>query len=121
MPTMAGPLPALAQDAPRIPRPAHSGYTARMNSSHSRRRARLPALPSFALSTLVCALALSGCGNKGPLVLSEDAEPAQAVAAPATAPADAAPAEATPLDVAPADEAATDAPADTPDPPSAHD
>lgn len=90
-----------------------------MNSPHSCRRARLPALLSFALSTAV--FALSGCGNKGPLVLPEDAKPAQAVGAPEAAPAEAAPVDVAPLDVAPLDEAATDAPADTPDPPPAHD
>ena len=101
-----------------------------MNSPHSCRRAPLPARLSLVLSAAVCALALSGCGNKGPLVLPEDAPPAQAVAAPEAAPAATAPADAPPPDAAPdaapvgdaaAGDAATDAPADTPDPPPAHD
>ena len=78
-----------------------------MNSLFPRRRARL----SAALCLVLLPLALAGCGNKGPLVLPEDAGPAQAVATPAPAPAE-----------APAADAPTDdAPADTPDPPRAHD
>jgi len=97
-----------------------------MNSPHSCRRARRPARLSLVLSAAACALALSGCGNKGPLVLPEDAPPAQAVAAPQAAPAETAPADAPLPDAAPggdaaAGDAATDAPADTPDPPPAHD
>ena len=82
-----------------------------MNSPHScPRRARLPA--ALTLSLVLLPLALSGCGNKGPLVLPEDAEPAPAVATPVAEPAG----------TMPADAASTDAtPADTPDPPRAHD
>lgn len=94
-----------------------------MNSPHScRRHARLPA----ALALVLALTALAGCGNKGPLVLPEDAEPAQAVAAPAAQTAsDAsvdAPVEAAPVEAAPLEAPATDTPpADTPDPPRAHD
>ena len=82
-----------------------------MNSLLPCRRARL----SVALCVVLLPLALAGCGNKGPLVLPEDATPAPAVAPPAPTPA-ASPAEAPSAD-APTD----DAPADTPDPPHAHD
>lgn len=89
-----------------------------MNSPHScRRHARLPA----ALALVLALTALAGCGNKGPLVLPEDAEPAQAVAAPAARTASDASVDA-PVEAAPLEAPATDTPpADTPDPPRAHD
>lgn len=93
-----------------------------MNRPHScPRRARLPATLSFVLCCALLPFALAGCGNKGPLVLPEDAPPAQAVTAPADASADAPPTEAPPADVSSTDAPPADAPADTPDPPRAHD
>jgi predicted small lipoprotein YifL len=63
-----------------IPSNRHGGYTARMN--------RRLALTS-AVFVIVLPLALSGCGNKGPLVLpgapAETTVPAE-TSAPATAP-----------------------------------
>ena len=53
---------------------------------------------------LALALSLSGCGNKGPLVLPD--APGQETAAPPAA--EPAPADATPADAAPATPAATD-------------
>ncbi|MGN6152810.1 MAG: LPS translocon maturation chaperone LptM [Lysobacteraceae bacterium] len=63
---------------------------------------------------LALALSLSGCGNKGPLVLpdapSQETATPPAVEAPVVepAPAEAAPADAPPADAAPATPAATD-------------
>jgi predicted small lipoprotein YifL len=63
----------------RIPSNRHGGYTARMN-----RRLAL----ATAVFAIVLPLALSGCGNKGPLVLSDaPAETAVPAETPEAAPA----------------------------------
>lgn len=68
-------LPSAVAECPRIPSNRHDGYTARMN--------RRLALAS-AVFAIVLPLALSGCGNKGPLVLPD---PPADTAVPAEAPA----------------------------------
>jgi predicted small lipoprotein YifL len=86
--------------AGRIPSGRRGGYTAPMN----RRLVSASVLLALALS-------LSGCGNKGPLVLPD--APAQETATPPAPAAEAAPADAVPTDTAPADA--------TPAPPAATD
>ena len=90
--------------AGRIPSSRRGGYTAPMN------RRLVPASVLLAL-----ALSLSGCGNKGPLVLPD--APSQETATPqaADAPAvEAVPADAPPADATPTPPATTDGDAKPP-------
>ena len=77
--------PSVVAEYARIPSGRSDGYTARMNR-------RLALASAFAI---VLPLALSGCGNKGPLVLSdapaETTVPAEPPAPEATPAADATP------------------------------
>ena len=72
---LAAAPPSVVAERPRIPSNRHDGYTARMN--------RRLALAS-AVFAIVLPLALSGCGNKGPLVLPD---PPADTSLPAEAPA----------------------------------
>jgi predicted small lipoprotein YifL len=95
-------LPRAARpEAGRIPSGRRGGYTAPMN-----RR------PVSASVLLALALSLSGCGNKGPLVLPD--APAQETATPPAPAVEPAPADAAPADAAPATPAATDGDAKPP-------
>ena len=79
---LAAAPPSVVAERTRIPSNRHDGYTARMN--------RRLALAS-AVFAIVLPLALSGCGNKGPLVLPQkpDTVPTQDPSSP-TEPVDAA-------------------------------
>jgi predicted small lipoprotein YifL len=88
--------PAVAAECTHIPSNRYGGYTARMN--------RRLALASAAFAILL-PLALSGCGNKGPLVLPDkpvDAAVPAETPAPEAAPATDATAPAPPASGTPA-------------------